>query len=64
MAVRRGLKHKNPYELLMALKADEPTARNTAGEGRVGREMPYASDTSKAAISKKLKAKHRVGGAD
>jgi hypothetical protein len=64
MAVRRGLRNKNPYDLMMALKAEEPTVRNAAVAGCVRREMPYAPDASKVAISKKLKAKHRVGGTD
>jgi hypothetical protein len=71
-AVERALGRKNPYELMMALKAEEPTAHYRVEESRVPykvekgqarSEEAYESEAAKAAISKKLKAKHHVSGA-
>ncbi len=53
-AVERALGRKNPYELMMALKAEEPRAAYTVK----GTEQPYDSVKSKAAVRDKLKAKH------
>jgi HicB family len=58
-AVERALGRKNPYELMMALKAEEPAGHYRVEEPRAG----YKAEASKAAISKKLKAKHHVSGA-
>ncbi|HSX91847.1 MAG TPA: hypothetical protein VLG41_02930 [Hydrogenophaga sp.] len=58
-AVERALGRKNPYELLMALKVEEQSAAYKAvGEAFQGEEKPYATARSRAAIVKKLKAKH------
>ena len=57
-AVERALGRKNPYELMMALKAEEPRS----GYGTKSVEKPYDSVKSKAAVRDKLKAKHGAGG--
>ena len=57
-AVERALGRKNPYELMLALKAEEPRA--TYGGKAI--EQPYDSVKSKAAVRAKLKAKHGAGG--
>lgn len=71
-AVERALGRKNPYELMMALKAEEQTTHYRVEEPRVpykvekgqGRSAEaYEPEAAKAAISKKLKAKHHVSGA-
>ncbi len=62
-AVERALGRKNPYELMMALKAEEPRAEYKVGKVRAQSAEAYEPAASKAAISKKLKAKHHVSGA-
>ena len=57
-AVERALGRKNPYELMMALKAEEPRAAYAKSI-----EQPYDSVKSKAAVRAKLKAKHGAGRA-
>ncbi|NIM41209.1 MAG: hypothetical protein GTN84_08900 [Hydrogenophaga sp.] len=58
-AVERALGRKNPYELLMALKLEEKSAEYKAvGKAFEGEEKPYDTSRSRAAIVKKLKAKH------
>ncbi|MDP1647322.1 MAG: CopG family transcriptional regulator [Rubrivivax sp.] len=58
-AVERALGRKNPYELMMALKAEEARPEYQALAKAFARvEQPYDSDGSRAAIVKKLKAKH------
>lgn len=62
-AVERALGRKNPYELMVALKAEEARAEyRVQGDAFAGVEQPYDTDGSRAAIVKKLKAKH--GGGD
>ena len=58
-AVQRALGHKNPHELLVALKAEEkrPEYRAVAKAYR-GWEQPYDTETSRAHLVKRLKAKH------
>ena len=54
-AVERALGRKNPYELMLALQAEEPGAAyavETAGE------QPYDSESAKSRIRTQLKAKH------
>lgn len=61
-AVERALGRKNPYELMMALKAEEQ--RGTYGPAPApgaSTEISYDTDASKAALLAKLKAKHGVG---
>lgn len=58
-AVERALGRKNPYDLLVALKAEESKAEYKAvAKAFKGEEQPYDTDASRAAIVKKLKAKH------
>ncbi len=56
-AVERALGRKNPYELLVALQAEEPRVTYKVTP------QPYDSVASKAALRKKLKAKHNAGSA-
>ena len=58
-AVERALGRKNPYELMLALKAEEPQGRYKT----VGAEQSYDTAASKVALRKKLKAKHGAGRA-
>ncbi len=63
-AVERSLGRKNPYELMVALQAEE--ARGVyavAPEAAASRELPYDADSARQAIVRKLKSKHGVGGA-
>ena len=60
-AVERALGRKNPYELMLALKAEEPGSRYKAPVASA--EHAYATAASKVALRKKLKAKHGVGSA-
>jgi hypothetical protein len=56
-AVERALGRKNPYELMVVLQAEEPRATYK------GTPQPYDSVASKAALRKKLRAKHNAGSA-
>ena len=56
-AVERALGRKNPYELMLALKAEEPRARYKSTQAA------YDTVASKAALRKKLKTKHDAGRA-
>ena len=58
-AVERALGHKDPYELMNALKAEEsrPEYQGVA-KAYKGWEQPYDTDTSRTQLLKKLKAKH------
>ena len=58
-AVERSLGRKNPYELMMTLKAEEsrPEYQGVA-QAYQGYEQPYDTDASRAQLLKKLKAKH------
>ena len=58
-AVERALGRKNPYELLLALQAEESRAEYKASKKTVA----YDTDGSKATLLAKLKAKHGVGRA-
>ncbi len=58
-AVERALGRKNPYELMMVLKAEEGGPQYQAqGSAFAQVEQPYDTVASRAAIVKKLKAKH------
>ena len=65
-AVERALGRRNPYELMVALKAEEERvtyiAANSA-EAAASVEVPYDTDAAKDAIRAKLKAKHGPGSA-
>lgn len=56
-AVERALGRKNPYELMLALKAEEPRARYKSAQAA------YDTVASKAALRKNLKTKHDAGRA-
>ena len=56
-AVERALGRKNPYELMQQLKAEEPRAKYKVVQ------QPYDSVAAKAALRKRLKAKHNAGSA-
>ena len=63
-AVERALGRKNPYELMLALQAEE--ARGVYAvkpEQGASRELPYDADSARAAIVRKLKVKHGLSGA-
>ncbi|MDP1568237.1 MAG: hypothetical protein Q8M91_06370 [Polaromonas sp.] len=60
-AVERALGRRNPYELMLALKAEETRASYAADAESA--ELPYDTETAKAAIKAKLKAKHGPGSA-
>ena len=63
-AVERALNRKNPYELMLALQAEEPQAIYPAGEPAPdGSEQPYSTAASKASLRRKLNAKHSAGRA-
>ena len=58
-AVERALGGKNPYELMLSLKAEEARPPYHAdGKAFDNVEQPYDTATSRAAIVKKLKVKH------
>lgn len=61
-AVERALGLKNPYELLLELKAQESGAHDeTQSTAFTGQEQPYDTDASRAALVAQLKAKHDSG---
>ena len=65
-AVERALGRKNPYELMLALQAEEARgvyAVLESVETRKTRELPYDADSARAAIVRKLKVKHGLSGA-
>lgn len=57
-AVERALGRRNPYELMVALKAEEERADYRLTKAFEGAEQPYGTDASRDAIKSKLKAKH------
>ena len=61
-AVERALGRKNPYDLLVALKAEEALAGHAAEKAFKGTEQPYVTVGSRKMLVNKLKAKHRAGG--
>ena len=61
-AVERALGRKNPYELMVALRAEEALADYRVGKAFKGIEQPYDTVASRKAIVNKLKAKQRAGG--
>lgn len=62
-AVERALGRKNPYELMLALKAEEPRKRYRVGTAKAAGEQPYETTSAKAALRLKLKTKHGAGSA-
>jgi hypothetical protein len=63
-AVERALGRRNPYELMLALKAQEPRRKYRAGAAKAAREQPYETAAAKSALRARLKTKHGAGGAD
>ncbi|MEO5883057.1 MAG: hypothetical protein ABIQ06_11635 [Caldimonas sp.] len=62
-AVERALGRKNPYELMLALKAEEPGKPYPSGKRAAARDVPYETSVAKAALRGKLKIKHGAGSA-
>ena len=58
-AVERALGRKNPYELMLALKAQEQAPEYQAmAQAYAGHEKAYAPAAARKAIVRKLTAKH------
>ena len=58
-AVERALGRKNPYELMVALKAEENRPEYAAvAKAFEGTEQPYETDASRAQLIEGLQAKH------
>jgi hypothetical protein len=62
-AVERALGRRNTYELMMALKAEEPQVAYRVGDAAGTTELPYDTDTAKDAVKVKLKTKHGLSSA-
>jgi predicted DNA-binding protein len=62
-AVERALGRKNPYELMISLQAEEERAGYAVGKAFKDEEQPYRTDAARRTLVKKLKEKHRAGGA-
>ena len=63
-AVERALGRKNPYELMLKLQAEEASGvYKVSALAQETREIPYSTKAARAFITRKLKAKHGVGGA-
>lgn len=56
-AVERALGRKNPYELMLALKAEEPRRSYSAGQV-AGGDSPYETAAARKQLRAKLKLKH------
>lgn len=61
-AVERALGRVNPYELMKALTAEEERAAYNANASMDIQEAPYEPKAARAALVRKLKAKHGGGG--
>ena len=58
-AVECALGRKNPYELMLALKAEENRPEYAAvAKAYEGWEQPYETDASRALLLERLRAKH------
>ena len=62
-AVERALGRKNPYELMMALQAEEQVSPYRSGKRAGAGDKPYEASAAKAALRGKLKMKHGAGSA-
>lgn len=63
-AVERALGRKNPYELMLKVKAEmaqDPRAQALTQVFAAEHEQPYDTELSRAALIAKLKAKHGLG---
>ena len=58
--VVRALGRQNPYELMLALQAEQLRA---CQQRRARAEIAYETDASRAALKSRLSARHRDGGA-
>ena len=56
-AVERALGRKNPYDLMIALQAEEPRRSYGAGQA-AGGDAPYETAAAKKQLRAKLKLKH------
>ena len=60
-AVERALGYKDPYALMVALKAEENQKAYRADTAAFAeQELPYDTERSRAALIAKLKAKHGI----
>jgi RHH-type rel operon transcriptional repressor/antitoxin RelB len=57
-AVERALGRKNPYDLMVSLKAQEAGADHAVAQAFKDAEQPYETDASRDALIAKLKEKH------
>ncbi len=57
-AVERALGRKNPYELMIALKAEEASADYAVTRAFEGTQQPYQTDASRTVMLAKLRDKH------
>lgn len=62
-AVERALGRKNPYELMVALKAEGQVLPYRSSKCAAARDKPYEASAAKAALRTKLKIKHGAGSA-
>ena len=61
-AVERALGRKNPYALMVSLKAEEARAGYGLEKAFKGVEQPYETEASRDALVARLKDKHRASG--
>lgn len=62
-AVERALGRKNPYELMLELRAEEARKGGKLRKAFAGVEQPYDTERSREQLLAKLADKHRVGRA-
>jgi hypothetical protein len=61
-AIELALGHKNPHELMLALKAEEKAPEYRAvTKAYAGEERAYTSAAARKAIVRKLKSRHHSG---
>ena len=61
-AVQRALGRKNPYELMLQLKAEEERAAYGTTDAFAGTEQAYDTERSREQLLARLKDKHGAGG--
>ncbi len=57
-AVERALGRKNPYELMVSLKAQEAASDYSVAQAFTGTEQAYDTDSSRDVLIAKLQDKH------
>ncbi len=62
-AVERALGRKNPYELMVKLKAEEEKRYPGMRKAFAGAQQPYDTERSREQLVERLRKKHGVGGA-